>query len=98
MKRLFKTAKLYPHSLTIDAYGEQASGYGSAANIEIAVSLSTGTTINTNNVITQSSTHIGVTPYRLAKPRDKIVEGSNTYIVDYVTLARYAVLYLKQDV
>lgn len=66
--------------------------------MEISLGLSTGTSSSANNILTASSTHVGVTTYKAIAAGDKIVVGNDTYIVDFPVLdGRYALLYLKKE-
>lgn len=63
--------------------------------IDIAISLLTGTTSPANNVITQSSTHIGVSRNKRLVAGDSI---GDSYVIDYAVLdGRFAAYYLKKD-
>lgn len=93
-----RDALLSPMARTLDSYEEQVITYGAAIPIEISLSLSTGTSSSTNNILTASSTHVGVTTYKAISAGDKITVGSDTYIVDYPVLdGRNALLYLKKE-
>lgn len=98
MIRMMRKASLFPMSRTLDSLHEQIITYGAAIPIEVSLSLSTGTSSSANNILTASSTHVGVTSYKTIAAGDKITVGSDTYIVDYPMLdGRYALLYLKKE-
>lgn len=92
------SASLYHLTRSLDAYQEQTIAYGAAIPIQITISLTTGTSSAANNVLTSSSTHVGVSDYKLVSKGDKVVVGSDTYIVDYPVLdGKLAMLYLKKE-
>lgn len=98
MIRKMQQASLFPLTRTLDTLGEQVIAYGAAIPIEIAISLSTGTSSSANNILTASSTHVGVTTYKAISDGDKIVVGSQTYLVDFPVLdGRMTLLYLKKE-
>lgn len=98
MIRKMKQASLFPLTRTLDTLGEQVITYGAAIPIEISLGLTTGTSSSANNILTASSTHVGVTTYKAISDGDKIVVGSDTYFVDFPVLdGRYALLYLKKE-
>lgn len=98
MIRKMRQASLFPLTRTLDDYEEQVIAFEAAVPIEIAISLTTGTSSSANNILTASSTHVGVTTYKAISAGDKITVGSDTYIVDYPVLdGRNALLYLKKE-
>jgi hypothetical protein len=68
-----------------------------AATIEMAIGILTGSTITSNNVKTINSTHLGITDYRGLNENQQIVQGTDTYAIDFINDAgRKVLVYLKQ--
>lgn len=98
MIRKMRQASLFPLKRITDSYEEQVIAYEAAVPIEIALSLTTGTSSSANNTLTASSTHVGVTTYKDISNGDKITVENDSYIVDFPVLdGRLALLYLKKE-
>lgn len=98
MIRKMKQLSVSVLSRTLDDYKEQVIGYTSSGTAEMAISLITGTTSPNNNIITQSSTHVGISSNKSIAAGDKLVADSSTYVVDYAVLdGRYAMYYLRKE-
>lgn len=86
------------HTTHADAYGEMIKSWETLGVIEMAVSLTSGTQATANNVLTSSSTHVGVTDRKTVIPGDKLVKGDDVYMVDFaVNGSRKQLLYLKKE-
>lgn len=97
MNRL-KPYKVYTVTSTLNEYNEEvAQGTILAATIEMAVSVLTGSTINSNNVNTVNSTHLGITDYRGLAQSQILVSGTESYSIDFINdSGRKVLVYLKR--
>lgn len=98
MIRRMEPYQLYSFSTVKDSYGELVKQWSKVKDIEVAISLLTGFTSTANNILTTSSTHIGITDSKAVKNGDKLIGIDDTFIVDYaVNSERKAMLYLKKE-
>lgn len=96
MIRRMEKAIVKRATITRNSIGERVETYNKLLDITIAISTSSGTTSVMNNVLTTSSTHIGITEEQGIKEGDIIVVGNTSYSVDFVVpCRRFYQLYLK---
>jgi hypothetical protein len=98
MKQKMKPVTLQGKVTTLDEYGEQVISYSEKGTINMFIGFQTGTSSSNNNILTASSTHIGITPCRDIDAGDTVIDGADTYTVDYpVHDGRYTMLFLKKE-
>lgn len=98
MIRRMRSFFIYTLSTSKDSYGEQVKSFTKGSAIDVALSLVTGTTSNNNNILTSSSTHVGITDSTGVKQGCKLADGTESYIVDYVVDdGRKTLLYLQKE-
>ena len=98
MMRQMKTATLLRRSVVLDELGEQIVSYVPAlANVEIAISVIQGNYSAQNNVLTTSSTHLGLTKDSRTSIGDKIVCEGHTYTVNYIIAGRFNQIFLSEE-
>ena len=98
MMNHLKPYKVYTVTSTLNEYNEEVSqGMVQAATIEMAVSVLTGNTITSNNIQTVNSTHLGITDYRGLAQSQILVNGTNSYSIDFINdSGRKVLVYLKR--
>lgn len=62
----------YRFTTAKDNYGEQVKEWDEVGTVEMTLSLTTGTQSSMNNILTSSSTHIGVTDSKNIVIGDKL--------------------------
>ena len=98
MMRQMKTATLLRRTVQVDELNEQIVSYVPAlANVEIAISVIQGNYNSQNNVLTTSSTHLGLTQDNRTSIGDKIVCEGHTYTVNYIIAGRFNQLFLSEE-
>ena len=98
MMRKMKTATLLRRSVAVDELGEQIVSYvPTLANVEIAISVIQGNYNAQNNVLTTSSTHLGLTTDNRTSIGDKIVCEGHTYTVNYIITGRFNQIFLAEE-
>lgn len=98
MMRQMKTATLLRRTVQVDELNEQIVSYVPAlANVEIAISVIQGNYNSQNNVLTTSSTHLGLTKDSRTSIGDKIVCEGHTYTVNYIIAGRFNQLFLSEE-
>lgn len=86
-------------TVTVDSrYNDETHTYSETFTAEIAISILSGSTLSSNNVISVNSSHIGITNNKVMKENYKIRRGNQTYTINYVNNdGRYTILYLSMD-
>lgn len=98
MMRQMKTATLLRRSVVLDELGEQIVSYVPAlAKMEIAISVIQGNYNSQNNVLTTSSTHLGLTKDNRLSIGDKIMCEGHTYTVNYIIAGRFNQIFLSEE-
>ena len=98
MMRKMKTATLLRRTVKVDELNEQIVTYVAAlANVQIAISVIQGNYNSQNNVLTTSSTHLGLTHDNRTSIGDKIVCDGHTYTVNYIIAGRFNQLFLSEE-
>ena len=98
MMRHMQTATLLRRSVALDELGEQIVSYVPAlANVEIAISVIQGNYNSQNNVLTTSSTHLGLTKDSRTSIGDKIICEGHTYTVNYIIAGRFNQIFLSEE-
>ena len=98
MNRHMQTATLLRRSVAVDELGEQIVSYvPTLANVEIAISVIQGNYNSQNNVLTTSSTHLGLTQDNRTSIGDKIMCEGHTYTVNYIIAGRFNQLFLAEE-
>lgn len=98
MNRHMQTATLLRRSVAVDELNEQIVSYVPAlARLEIAISVIQGNYNSQNNVLTTSSTHLGLTQDNRTSIEDKIVCDGHTYTVNYIIAGRFNQLFLSEE-
>ena len=98
MMRKMKTATLLRRSVAVDELNEQIVSYVPAlAKMEIAISVIQGSYNSQNNVLTTSSTHLGLTKDNRTSIGDKIMCDGHTYTVNYIIAGRFNQLFLSEE-
>lgn len=98
MMRQMKTATLLRRSVKVDELGEQIVSYvPTLANVEIAISVIQGAYSSQNNVLTTSSTHLGLSKDNRTSIGDKIMCDGHTYTVNYIIAGRFNQLFLTEE-
>ncbi len=98
MNRHMQTATLLRRTVKVDELNEQIVSYVPAlANVEIAISVIQGNYSAQNNVLTTSSTHLGLTKDNRTSIGDKIMCGGHTYTVNYIVAGRFNQLFLSEE-
>lgn len=96
MQRMEKLA-LEHCAITKNELREDVKSWVYAGKIRAAISVATGTTLESNEVLKISSTHRALTPDKKAKIGDRI-GGSGGFIVDYIIPGRtYDQLFLTRE-
>lgn len=89
MIRHMERGKLLTYTLGTNQYNEQLPQWIEQQQpLEIAITIASGSTEIINNILSTTSTHIGLTMDSRVKEKDKIVLGNITYIVDFVAKQR----------
>ena len=98
MMRQMKTATLLRRNVAVDEMSEQIVSYVPAlARLEIAISVIQGNYNSQNNVLTTSSTHLGLTQDNRTSIGDKIMCDGHTYTVNYIIEGRFNQLFLTEE-
>ena len=98
MNRHMQTATLLRRSVAVDELNEQIVSYIPAlARLEIAISVIQGNYNSQNNVLTTSSTHLGLTKDNRTSIGDKIMCEGHTYSVNYIIAGRFNQLFLSEE-
>lgn len=98
MMRKMKTATLLRRTVEVDELGEQIVSYIPAlAKLEIAISVIQGAYNTQNNVLTTSSTHLGLTTDNRTLVGDKIMCDGHTYTVNYIIAGRFNQIFLSEE-
>ena len=98
MIRHMKTATLLRRTVAVDELGEQIVSYVPAlANLSIAISAIQGNYNSTNNILTTSSTHLGLTADNRTSIGDKIKCDGHTYTVNYIIAGRFNQMFLSEE-
>ena len=98
MMRQMKTATLLRRTVKADELNEQIVSYIPAlANVQIAISVIQGNYNSQNNVLTTSSTHLGLTKDSRTSIGDKIMCEGHTYTVNYIIAGRFNQLFLSEE-
>ena len=98
MNRHMQTATLLRRTVKVDELGEQIVSYVPAlANVEIAISVIQGNYNTQNNVLTTSSTHLGLTKDNRTSIGDKIMCDGHTYTLNYIIAGRFNQLFLSEE-
>ena len=98
MMRQMKTATLLRRTVKVDELNEQIVSYVPAlANVQIAISVIQGNYNSQNNVLTTSSTHLGLTKDNRTSIGDKIMCDGHTYTVNYIIAGRFNQLFLSEE-
>jgi hypothetical protein len=95
MNRQMKAVTLKSYTgQTQDALGALHDTY-SDTSIKMAISTNSGSKLNSNSILYEDSTHIGITK-AIVTVNDTVTEGDNTYTVDFVSSgSRYNQVFLK---
>lgn len=92
----FKQVQLKITSYSQNGLNEKIKSISSGSTIEMCINFLSGNSNELNNVITATSTHIGLTRTRGIQTGDYIVDNTDTYKVDFVNSApRLSVVYLS---
>ena len=99
MIRRLEKGTLYRRSTERNSYGEQVEEWVALSTpIELIISINGGTTDNTNDILSVSATHTGLTHDSRALTGDKIMCGGHTYRIDYIAAgARWIQLMLNEE-
>lgn len=98
MNRHMQTATLLRRTVKVDELNEQIVSYVPAlAKMEIAISVIQGNYNSQNNVLTTSSTHLGLTKDNRISIGDKITCDGHTYTVNYIIAGRFNQLFLSEE-
>lgn len=98
MNRHMQTATLLRRSVALDELREQIVSYVPAlANVEIAINVIQGNYNTQNNILTTSSTHLGLTQDNRTSIGDKIICEGHTYTVNYIIAGRFNQLFLSEE-
>lgn len=98
MNRHMQTATLLRRTVKVDELGEQIVSYVPAlAKMEIAISVIQGNYNSQNNVLTTSSTHLGLTQDSRLSIGDKIMCEGHTYTVNYIIAGRFNQIFLSEE-
>ena len=98
MIRQMKTATLLRRTVAVNELGEQIVSYSpTLANLSIAISAIQGNYNSTNNVLTTSSTHLGLTTDNRTSIGDKIMCDGHTYTVNYIIAGRFNQIFLSEE-
>lgn len=100
MIQKYKELKHFPYTITIDTYGERQLEYAAeGVSFLGAISLIQNTLNTSNNVISETTTHVCITGAKGFAIKDKIIDGTETYMVDYVVEnGRFTRLFLTREV
>jgi hypothetical protein len=79
---------------TQDAYGNLTDSI-TTKSIPMAISTISGSKQTHYSILTEDSTHIGLTTYTDITSADTITDNSATYTIDYIIPARYTQLFLR---
>ena len=98
MNRHMQTATLVRRTVKVDELDEQIVSYVPAlAKMEIAISVIQGNYNSQNNVLTTSSTHLGLTQDNRTSIGDKIMCEGHTYTVNYIIAGRFNQIFLSEE-
>lgn len=98
MIRQMKTATLMRRTVEVDELGEQIVSYSPAlAKLEIAISVIQGNHNSQNNVLTTSSTHLGLSTDNRTSIGDKIMCDGHTYTANYIIAGRFNQIFLSEE-
>lgn len=100
MIQKYKELMHFPYTVTIDEYGERQLEYA-ADGISFlgAISLIQNTLNTSNNVISETTTHVCITNIKEFAIKDRITDGNEVYTVDYVVeKGRFTRLFLTREV
>lgn len=98
MNRHMQTATLLRRSVAVDELDEQIISYIPAlAKMEIAISVIQGNYNTQNNVLTTSSTHLGLTKDSRTSIGDKLMCEGHTYTVNYIIAGRFNQIFLTEE-
>ena len=98
MNRHMQTATLLRRKVQVDELGEQIVSYVPAtARMEIAISVIQGAYNSQNNVLTTSSTHLGLSTDNRTLAGDKIMCEGHTYTINYVIVGRFNQIFLSEE-
>ena len=99
MIRRLEKGTLYRRSTERNLYGEQVEEWAALSTpIELIISINSGTTDSTNDVLSVSATHTGLTHDSHALVGDKVMCGGNTYKIDYIAAGtRWNQLMLNEE-
>lgn len=86
------------YTTVADEYGEQIEQYAAGRSINVAISLMNNMDNNTNNVLTRTATHVGITQAKGFHSNDKLTIDEHTYYVQYaVEGGRYTRIFLTAE-
>lgn len=99
MIRRLEKGTLYRRSTERNSYGEQVEEWVALSTpIELIISVNGGTTDSTNDILSVSATHTGLTHDSRALTGDKIMCGGHTYRIDYIAAGtRWIQLMLNEE-
>lgn len=99
MIRRLEKGTLYRRSTEHNSYGEQVEEWVALSTpIELIISINSGTTDSTNDILSVSATHTGLTHDNRVLAGDKIICGGHTYKIDYIAAgARWTQLMLNEE-
>lgn len=99
MIRRLEKGTLYRRSTERNLYGEQVEEWVALSTpIELIISINSGTTNSTNDILSVSATHTGLTHDNRALAGDKIMCGGHTYKIDYIAAGtRWTQLMLNEE-
>lgn len=98
MIRQMRTATLLRRTVKVDELEEQIVSYVPAtAKMEMAISVIQGAYNSQNNVLTTSSTHLGLSMDNRTLAGDKIMCDGHTYTVNYVIVGRFNQIFLSEE-
>ena len=99
MIRRLEKGTLYRRSTERNLYGEQVEEWVALSTpIELIISINSGTTDSTNDILSVSATHTGLTHDNRVLAGDKIICGGHTYKIDYIAAGtRWTQLMLNEE-
>ena len=99
MIRRLEKGTLYRRSTERNSYGEQVEEWVALSTpIELIISINSGTTDCTNDILSVSATHTGLTHDNRVSAGDKVMCGGNTYKIDYIAAGtRWNQLMLNEE-
>lgn len=93
MLQSMKSYQLERRTVTRNAWNEDVVSYTPVGDVEVAVSVATGATVTSNEVLKVKSSHRGLTLCDV-----RVGDRFGGFTVDYVTDARqYRLLYLSKE-